>query len=287
MKTTRRISVNTTYDFKEHVLAEITVNKNRRPKYDKNIIYLKDGTEFEIELSNNTRGTVLARIKLDDNLISASGIVLKPGEHVFLDRYLEDQRKFIFNTYNIEAKNEQSKEAIKNNGNVEIIYYKEQVPDFPITWIGGTHTFESDWFNNHGTTNKRGLLFERDCGTGGTLTTNTSFSASSLSQARGARVKATVLNDSISIGDKVADDDSGDDLIETGRVEMGGTSKQEFTNAYNKFNSYSFETIRYKLLPESEKLLTVNDSRLRRYCTSCSRKIHPKWTYCSGCGTKV
>ena len=45
-------------------IAHITVQKNRQKKGDK--VFLKNGTEFEIELYNPTDKVVLARIWIND-----------------------------------------------------------------------------------------------------------------------------------------------------------------------------------------------------------------------------
>ena len=61
--------------------AHISINRNRVKKYNDTTIYMVNGTEFEIELDNNTQETWLAKITLNDKLISTSGLVLRPGEH--------------------------------------------------------------------------------------------------------------------------------------------------------------------------------------------------------------
>lgn len=48
------------------------------------------------------------------------GLVLRPGERVFLDRYLAEKRKLIFNTYIVSGNSEEIARAIANNGQIEI-----------------------------------------------------------------------------------------------------------------------------------------------------------------------
>ena len=80
--------------------AHITKNRNRSKIYE-NSVYLKDGENFEIELFNPTTSRVLAKITINGNSISNSGIVLKPGERVYLERFIDSNNKFVFETYQI------------------------------------------------------------------------------------------------------------------------------------------------------------------------------------------
>ena len=56
--------------------AFITVRKQRQKQNGKNV-YLHDRTEFEIELHNPTNDSILAKISLNGNRISNSGIIVK------------------------------------------------------------------------------------------------------------------------------------------------------------------------------------------------------------------
>jgi len=75
--------------------AFITVNKQRLRQNGKQV-YMKDQTEFEIELYNPTKEKIMATIDLNGKPISSSGIILKPGQRVFLERFLDDDRKFLY-----------------------------------------------------------------------------------------------------------------------------------------------------------------------------------------------
>ena len=59
--------------------AHITTNRNRFKVYGDSI-YLKDQQKFEIELFNPNSISYLAKIKINGNEISNSGILLKPGQ---------------------------------------------------------------------------------------------------------------------------------------------------------------------------------------------------------------
>jgi hypothetical protein len=104
--------------------AYITKNKQRVKQFNQNV-YLKDGSEFEIELYNPSRKTVLGKIKIHGEFIKGGGIILRPGERVFLERYIDVPRKFKYETYTVDSTNE-TMNAIANNGDVEILFYEEQ-----------------------------------------------------------------------------------------------------------------------------------------------------------------
>lgn len=88
-------------------------------------VYLNDGDYFEIELFNPLTKSVLAKIKLNGTAISSSGLIIRPGQRVYLDCFIDDKKKFIFKTYEIENV-EESLSATKNNGLLEVTFYQEQ-----------------------------------------------------------------------------------------------------------------------------------------------------------------
>jgi len=99
-----------TYESAQRTTPEafITTNRNRRKIYhqekeDTKIIYLDDGATYEIELYNPKDIRLLVKIKLDGSYISQGGIILRPGERIFLERFLDTNREFVFNTYNVKS----------------------------------------------------------------------------------------------------------------------------------------------------------------------------------------
>lgn len=107
--------------------ARIAVKKNVVKHYEASVnkqVFLKDGTEFDIELFNPLRTTVLAKISINGVCIPGQGLILRPGERVFLERYLHENRKFKFSTYLVEDSPEVNK-AISDNGLVEVAFYAE------------------------------------------------------------------------------------------------------------------------------------------------------------------
>jgi hypothetical protein len=89
-------------------------------------VYLDDKQEFQIELYNPLTECVLCDVKLNGQSISQSGLVLKPAQRFYLDCFIDDKKKFIFNTYEVEDTQE-STDSTKNNGLLEVFFYKESV----------------------------------------------------------------------------------------------------------------------------------------------------------------
>ena len=110
----------------------ITKGKQRLKQHT-NTVYLKNGDEFEIELFNPTQNKVLAKIELNGKSIG-SGIILRPGERVFLERYLDEAKKFLFETYVVNGNNDEVKKAIANNGEVKVSFHNEMVLSGTVTY---------------------------------------------------------------------------------------------------------------------------------------------------------
>jgi hypothetical protein len=133
--------------------ANIAVNRNRLKHYTNGIVYLKGGTHFEIELFNPTQTKVLAQIKIDGADVSQTGISIRPGERVFLDRWIDSPHKFLFETYESTA----SSKVIEHNGKVDVSFYSEltNVAPMPMVWTYGSTqmpSFGGTTVNNLSTT---------------------------------------------------------------------------------------------------------------------------------------
>ena len=70
--------------------------------------------------------------------------------------------------------------------------------------------------------------------------------------------------------------------IETGRVEKGEKSKQNFTNSYQNFEYNVSHQISLKILPLGVKNKTTED--IKYYCTECGTKTKSKYKFCPSCG---
>lgn len=232
--------------------AFITKDKQRLKQFGQNV-YLNNGDEFEVELFNPTKTTVLSKIKINGTYISGGGIVLKPGQRVFLERYLDESRKFKFDTYEVETNSREVMEAIQNNGDVIIEFYNESPPKIP-NW--STDWVFNDWLGN--SSNKK--YYNPTFTTNGLGMTNTNFT-SEVSCKYSSNVKS----------------------IETGRIEMGGKSDQGFSYVNKNFDSWVCSTSEWKILPDSQKPVIIKD--LIEKCPKCSTKFKKSsWKFCPECG---
>ena len=104
--------------------AHITKSKNRLKLYSGSTVYLKDESTFEIELYNPKPVRVLAKISLNGLYISGGGIIVNPGQRVYLERFIDEDRRFKFSTYEVEDSDE-ARQAIEKNGEVRVEFYSE------------------------------------------------------------------------------------------------------------------------------------------------------------------
>jgi hypothetical protein len=228
--------------------AHITKKKSRLKVYNGHIVLLNHKDNFELEIHNPKQQSVLAKIKLNGKYISTSGIVLKPGQRVFLERFLDTNSKFEFSTYEVEN-TPQNQSAIELNGMVTIEFYDEHIPQH-INYITG-----SSWY---------GIL-------NNTVTIPTTYNSVNYSNPNGITFTNTSNTASIN--------------LETGRVEKGGKSTQDITNTYGNFNYYTSNVVEYKILPKSSKPLEVQE--IRSYCTECGTKVKTNYKFCPSCGNKI
>lgn len=261
----------------------VTKGKQRLKQYT-DTVYLNNGDEFEIELYNPTTNKVLAKIELNGTSIG-SGIVLRPGERVFLERYLDVARKFLFETYNVEGGSNEVQQAIMKNGLVTVKFFNEQVLHSPLvlsgSWGTGNSTITT-YPNNP-------FTYTTISGGNTTYTSGTStFSNSSLNMSNTAYFSNTaVTTDSLlqSSNSLRSFSPKKSKSIETGRVEKGSSSDQSFTYDSATFSTYPSYTNTWKLLPKSQKVLVKED--LTVYCTECgSKRKKDTHKFCPQCGTK-
>ena len=306
--------------------ANIAVNKSRVKLYNKQgdlpTYYLQKGQEFQIELFNPTTDTVLAKITLNGNVISQGGLVLNPGQRVFLDRYLDVAKKFLFDTYEV-ANTQEVKEAIVNNGDFKVEFYRELKPiqKNPIQIIGlGSRTIFG------GANRDQGIVRYNSTNTGGyagsspttpntplcdTFTTSTNAVGGSYTTTRLLTGDLSTNTFYCSSVDFVHDGAATMDWmqteksvetpkdfsknlrskksksIETGRVEQGSHSDQKFKTVDKDFEWFAFHTVEAKLLPVSQKINTAEDINVKRYCTNCAHKLKKEYKFCPVCATRV
>jgi hypothetical protein len=260
----------------------VSKNKSRLKIYKDKNVYLKDGDNFEIEIYNNQLEKVGFEILINGKLISNSLIILRPAERVFLDRFIDENKKFLFETYKVEN-NQQNKDIIKNNGRVTIRCYKEKEiesykpfvvytpyyvpyykpynpynPHYPNIW------YEYNWMNN---SSESGITYTtNNIGSNNIIGTSYNSSCSNISTTN-----CTFTTNSLD--------------IETGRIEKGEESQQNFE--YTNFDKKSthFHEVEYFIFPVSMQEKTTENIRLSCDCGYRIRKN--SWKFCPKCGKEL
>jgi hypothetical protein len=133
--------------------THITVKKSRlkehKTRQTRNLVYLDHEAEFEIELFNGSNETLGVKIKLNGKYISDRHMVIYPGQRVFLDRYIDDARKFKFHKYVVSgAELAEVAKAIEDNGKITVEYYREYVRSEPTLRVTQTTLPEEVWINH-------------------------------------------------------------------------------------------------------------------------------------------
>lgn len=232
--------------------AHITVNRSRLKTYG-NTIYFKNDSHYEIELFNPLAKRVLVKIEIDGRTISSTGLILNPGQRAYLERWIDDSKKFLFSTYEVENTPE-AKAAVQNNGKIKVSFYAEQDNYFVTNGIQSIpiNTF---YYSNNGDAWRQSYY---SCGTLSSSFTGDAYK--NLSNVAGS--------------------------LETGRTEMGDKSSQVFEQSNGTFNSWTTSVCEWQLLPESQKPIEI--SHIREYCHGCGNRIRKQtWKFCPACGEEL
>jgi hypothetical protein len=246
--------------------AFVTVKKNRLKLYEHKNHYLKTKTNFEIELFNPTNESVLAKIWLNDKLMSASGIIIKAGQRVYLERFLDTPEKFQFNVFEVDDVKE-TQAAREKNGLVKVSFFSKIMPNLLLN--SGT-TSTTIYPNTLTYTNATSNPYNITAGSPSIQTISTAYYSNTVNTFAGPNIRSAVITDS----------------VETGRVGKGGKSKQEFKQEGGKYSDYSFSNWEFQLLPESAK--PVETSEIRNYCNECGIRIRKSsWKFCPNCGSEL
>lgn len=257
------------------VESHILVNGNALKTYNGKV-FLKDKSNFVIQLKSDRDRNVLAKIFVNGDAIGEQGLILRPLEKVNLERFIKSNKKFLFNTYKIDKKDEGS---VAKNGLIEIKFFDEaeveyeehhirrnQVKIFYYeTYCNPWPVLRPIWYRSPYTTT--GGTWNGSCIDSNITFTNCSSNLNA-NQPFDSSQKNTLDNSQ----------------IETGRVEQGNKSEQTFDAIHMDFEKTEFDTHTYKLLPESQKNLVSSD--LKAYCSECGRRNRKKEKYCPNCGTR-
>jgi hypothetical protein len=267
--------------------AWVAIKRNRQKIYNrqgKTQVYLKDGQEFQIELFNPTQTRYLVKFKINGNYQADRGLILNPGQRYFLDRFIDDDKKLAFSTYEIED-SKAAKKAIEKNGLLEVEFYSEtflhgniisypkiyNTPNWsqpiwttnPSTFWYGTSNGISNNAGGSSTLTLAGSTINNVSYTSGTVNCGTTYTSTSN--------YSSVVNDA---------------SIETGRVEKGEKSDQLFEQGYGTFGSWASYTTTVQIIPLSQKPAEAQE--IRSYCTGCGSRIKKQtWKFCPNCGTEA
>jgi hypothetical protein len=271
--------------------ANITVSRNRIKLYDNKNLFLQNGQEFEFELFNPTQDRIVAKISVDGHNISDndSGVIINPGQRIWIERYLDKSVKFKFETYTVEAGNAAVEQAISQNGVIRISFHKEIVKKhvpIKMTLNGNNRRYCK------GNSNINGIDYAPDV------------------MYRGIADSRTILNDNLTNntytsttldvqGFNFCDVDysaatanldmkslSKPEEKKTGRINEGNHSNQSFYIVDMQYEIIPFEVVEYHIYPESQKNF-ITDKDISVYCTNCGKKkTKSSWKHCPACGYK-
>ena len=261
--------------------AHITKKKSRLKVYNGHIVFLNDKDNFEFEIHNPKQKSVLCKIKLNGEYISTSGVVLRPGQRVFLERFLDSNNKFEFSTYKVKDTSE-NRSAIDLNGNVLIEFYDEQqvVNNF---YLGGRTLYGSP--STLGYVPQFGTTITTTGGVTYGTTNLSNYNSTYTSSVTSDTFRSKFDTSKTLLSGKPNSLKKKSKSIETGRVEKGEQSNQNFTNSYEQFNYYTSHTIELKIQPTSTK--NINVEEIRQYCTECGIKMKSNYKFCPSCGNKI
>ena len=246
-------------------LVKIAVNKSLLKEFlvnSQRTVYMDNGSEFQIQIFNPYTYSIAASISIN-GIEMSNQLVIKPGQRIWLERYLNEARKFLFETYEVNGESKQVENAIKNNGVIEVKFYKEKQQNN--IYISSVSIPSTSWtyFNN----SLDYPTYTAD---------NLSLSAPSTELYSSSAINAVSYSAGAMTKSK---------SIETGRIEKGNYSNQKFQTVYNDFEYWSFTTESIHILPQSTKPVYANDLK-KIYCANCGRKLNQKFKFCPYCGAK-
>lgn len=255
--------------------------------------FLKNNSSFEIELFNPLTVSVLADIKLNGQSISKTGLVVKPGQRIYLDCFIDDRKKFKFSTYEVEDSKESS-EATQKNGILEVFFYKEDVIIldnwkskfdrviverwYPVYYPTYPVYRPTIWYGINPIVNTGGLYGGQLTNTGSGVigtTTNAFYSSTNIT---GVNLSNSNVGDSIS--NNITKINSS---FETGRVEKGSSSSQKFTEVDMDFENHYIASTIIQILPESRKPADIKSQKITKKC-QCGSEIKDGFKFCPECG---
>lgn len=270
--------------------AYLSIKNSRAKAYDKKY-YLQNNTEFEIELFNPNQFAICAEITINGNTEDYT-LILQPGMRYFLDRFLGIDKKLKFETYEVEAGNTAVEKAIALNGVVQVNFYEEIKRTAPIKPVafskGRSGTGNIGGYPNRSyfssqdipTDNSNFSLFSMRSDVSNY--NPDSFVTTTISTNQEQIINTVNYSDDFSQGTPISK--TLDNVKETGRVQEGSQSNQEFKMSDAKFQTYAFNSVSFQILPFSDK---PEDQEVAMYCCSCGRRSKMTEKFCPKCGSNL
>lgn len=274
-------------------LAKLAINKSLLKEYsnssNERIVYMNDDTEFQIQVFNPYSYVIGVSFEFNNHNKTSQLLVLRPGERVWLDRFLDDESKLLFSTYQVGV-SKVVQEAIKDNGTLCIKFYKERENKPQVSYIkeyqpcGTIDVYYNNIGNSYCLDNNSNINSNVNCASStnfcSAIDCNISLD-SSITQASTASTYTSYSSSTLTKSSTLPKSKS----IETGRIEKGSHSNQKFKNVYKDFEYLPFKTEYIKILPTSQKQINSNDLQ-KKYCYECGKKLNPKFKFCPSCGAK-
>jgi len=174
--------------------AIVTAGGSEKKVYEGNTIFFNKGDNFELRFFNPLKEKIGIEIIFNGQKKSDGLLVVKPGEDISLDRFLDDKKKMVFDTYHIDTNNPVAVQAAELNGDVIINFYKEKYTSTYHSYNYGTSgtygTGGSDTIGSCGNSGVSGIS-----GTGGGLPHFTNIGSTNLN-SRYYRQPDTFTNES-------------------------------------------------------------------------------------------
>ena len=280
-------------------------NRNELKLYNGNIVYLNDGDNFELRFFNPLQQKIGVEIMFNGLKKGDAYLVLNPGQDVILDRFLDEQRKMLFETYVIDGNNSDAVKAAERNGVINFNFYKERgyMPHHYSHYYSGSGTYGMSGISGASGTSGTG-------GIGHYKNVKSTKSSNSNSRMYGRfgmhdpNAKwAPIVEDESSRGvftqslnslhEEYFDMDESVSAaaplsapVETGRIEMGDVSDQQLKNVNVNFDTMPFYSVTYKMLPFSSKATEIQEVRM--YCGDCGYRVRKQsYKFCPKCGSKL
>jgi hypothetical protein len=294
----------------------ITSNRNELKLYTDNTVFLNDGDNFELRFFNPLQEKIGVEIMFNGLKKGDGYLVLNPGQDLILDRFLDEQRKMLFETYVVNGNSQEAVEAIEQNGVITFNFYKEyysrnvktevninyNFPPKPIKYkpikyknVKGQKGLTRGFQGSVGTMGPQGCAgVAGTSGSAGNSYYHLSDSNNSFSTFTTTNANSRIYNSpgvflcetDMSFMPTSTTTSASFNPLETGRVEKGDISSQTLKTVNSQFAETAFHTVTYKIMPVSALNKTIGE--VREYCTGCGYRIRKNnWTFCPKCGSKL